>query len=343
MNIHALLDTLSSRAHSLPIVILYVTEGCNLRCMTCSYRNPLPNELTLDEIATLARQLKSVGLRHVVYSGGEPLMRRDFPTICETFAGLDIEQTLLTNGLLLERRLNEVAGKFKEIIASVDGPNGEIHNAIRGVDSFDRIMAGIRAAVGQSSRCPVSIRTVVQKTNFRTLGAMIGLAESLGVARISFLAADVLSESFGRDTRGAVASNDAIVLTPEETREFRQLVEQWLRERRDAFQSGLVSESPEKMFHIVQYFEAIASGTPFPPTVCNAPNVSAVITSTGDIHPCFFLPSYGNVRSSSPESLMNSPLIRRVRRQVKANALDRCRTCVCTLHVQPHAALFNRF
>ena len=343
MNFKALFNTLTSRSHTLPMVILYVTEGCNLKCITCSYRNPLPTEMTLQEITTLAHALKELGLRRVVYSGGEPLMRRDFPAICGVFGKLGVKQTLLTNGLLLEKRLDEIAENFSEIIVSVDGPTAAVHDSIRGLESFDRIVKGIRAALSRTRHWTVSIRTVIQKRNYRNLGDMITFARSLGVDRISFLAADVLSESFGRDSRGPAAPGEAIMLSEEETRAFRGIVEQCAIAFHDEFERGFISESPERLFHIAAYFEALALKGPFPPTLCNAPHVSAVITSTGDIHPCFFLPAFGNVRSSSAAELMNTPDIQRTRRQVKANSLERCRTCVCTLHVQPHTALLDRF
>lgn len=101
MNFSAFLNTLATHNYALPIVILYVTAGCNLRCIMCSYRDPLPNELTLDEIRKLALELSTYGLRHIVYSGGEPLTRRDFPAICELFQRSNVRQSLLTNGLLL--------------------------------------------------------------------------------------------------------------------------------------------------------------------------------------------------------------------------------------------------
>src|SRR5258706_13493155 len=107
MNIKAFLNTVSDRAKTLPIVILYVTEECNLKCITCSYRNAMPGELTLDEIKSLAAELKNLGLRHIVYSGGEPLLRRDFPEICEAFASPGVKQSMLTNGLLLEKRIHD--------------------------------------------------------------------------------------------------------------------------------------------------------------------------------------------------------------------------------------------
>src|SRR5271169_6620914 len=139
MGINGLLNTIGTRCRTLPLVILYVTEGCNLRCISCSYRNPSPGELTLGEIEHLAATLKDSGLRHIVFSGGEPLLRRDFPQICGLFAAPGIRQSLLTNGLLLEKRFPEIRRFFGEIIISLDGPDEETHNEIRGVDSFRQI------------------------------------------------------------------------------------------------------------------------------------------------------------------------------------------------------------
>jgi len=341
MNIKALLNTLSSHSHTLPIVILYVTEGCNLQCITCSYREPTPNELSLKEITELAGRLKEYGLRHIVFSGGEPLLRQDLPQICNIFGDLGIKQTLLTNGLLLEKRLPEVQKYLSEIIVSIDGPDEKTHNAIRGVKSFEQIVKGVRRAIDSSDRQSVSVRTVLQKRNFSKLTEMVDFAKSLRVNRISFLSADVLSSSFGRDTRGTVASDDCIVLTEAETIEFRSLVDRMVSQHR--FEGGLISESPAKMYHIVQYYEAIIGKAPFPRNSCNAPMISAVITSTGEILPCFFLPSFGNVRHGPIENLINNSTIRSTRRDVRKYTLERCHTCVCTLHVQPNAALFDRF
>ncbi|MCC7158564.1 MAG: radical SAM protein, partial [Ignavibacteria bacterium] len=162
MNIKSFLNTISVSSRSLPVVILYVTEGCNLKCVTCSYRQPMPGELSLDEIKNLAHDLKSFGLRHIVYSGGEPLLRRDFIEICRLFQSLNIKQTLLTNGLLLEKHAGDLTGFFAEIIVSMDGANAETHNSIRGVNSFDLILKGISKTLALPQAPLVSIRTVLQ-------------------------------------------------------------------------------------------------------------------------------------------------------------------------------------
>ena len=341
MNVKAFLNTISDTARTLPIVILYVTEGCNLKCITCSYRQSLPNELSFAEITDLAGRLKKFGLKHIVYSGGEPLVRSDFSQICELFFKLGVKQTLLTNGLLLGKRL-DLQNYFDEIIVSVDGAKADTHDSIRGVKSFDIIINGIRDAVARHS-CRISIRTVLQKRNFKEVFRMVDLAKSLNVNRISFLAADVLSDAFGRDTRGPAAQNESILLDADELQIFRNLIEEMKYRYNSDFNSGFISESHEKLLNIARYFEAAAGMNSYPRNYCNAPNVSAVITSTGEIHPCFFLPSFGNVRSNSFDELLNNTQIKQVRRDVRDYKLERCKTCVCTLNVTPTAALAGRF
>src|ERR1041385_6468374 len=335
INTKAWLNTLSVKSWSLPVVIFYVTEGCNLKCVTCSYREAFPNELSLSEISGLAKTLDDFGLRHIVYSGGEPLVRRDFREICEIFRRYNVKQTLLTNGLLLEKRSDELQNYFNEIIVSLDGADREIHNAIRGINSFDQIILGIKRIVhsGQSQR--ISIRTVLQKQNYHQVMDMVVLAKSLGVSRISFLAADILSDGFGRDTRGAVVPNESIMLDNEETANFRHLVEQMISFYNPEFENGFIAESPDKMFHIAQYFEALNGKRQYPRNHCNAPDVSAVITSTGDLKPCFFLPAFGNIRQNSLRDLVNNATIKETRKRVRKYTLERCHTCVCTIKARP--------
>ncbi|MBI3363666.1 MAG: radical SAM protein [Ignavibacteriae bacterium] len=343
MNVRAWLNTISTTSQTLPIVILYVTEGCNLKCSMCFYRNPLPNELTLSEIETLARSLHDYGLRHIVYSGGEPLMRCDFSLICKAFGRYRVKQTLLTNGLLLEKRLADICSYLSEVIVSLDGPTADVHNAIRGVDSFDCIVQGIRQAVSLLGNNKVSIRCVVQKQNFRELGTIVDLARSLGVQRISFLAVDVLSDSFGRTGSEAITPDRMSMLDEQEADEFSDMVEQLIADHTADFESSFISESPAKLRHLVQYFKALNGKCDFPRNVCNAPMVSAVITSTGDVQPCFFLPGFGNIHEKRLDELMKLPEAQFTREQVKHYSLERCKTCVCTLNIQPTQALLNKF
>lgn len=343
MNYRAFLNTVGTRAHSLPIVILYVTAGCNLRCITCSYREPLPNELTLDEYKEIFRQLELHGVRRVVYSGGEPLLRRDLPDICFLARKTGAQQSLLTNGLLLEKRAKEILHFINEIIVSLDGPEPETHHTIRGLDSFDQILRGVELVKRTHNGPTVSIRCVVQRKNFRKMDEMVELAKRLAVERISFLAADVQTDAFHRDQSGFSAPTGEILLDPDECAEFRESVKVLFEKRKKEFATRFIAESPQKIMHLVEYFEAHQGLSPFPHNECNAPSVSMVISSTGEILPCYFLPSYGSLRTSSLPDLLNTSDIVATRSDVKAYRLKECQQCVCTLKIRPFSALLDAF
>jgi Fe-coproporphyrin III synthase len=341
LNFRAFLNTVGSTSYSLPLAILYVTEGCNMKCITCSFRDALPRELSLAEISDLAQALARVGVRHIAYSGGEPLLRRDFPEICRVFSSGMTRQNLMTNGLLLEQRLDQIWPYITEITVSVDGPDATTHDSIRGLSSFDQVVRGIRAAV---DRIPhIMIRTVLQKKNFRRLIDMVRFARSLGVRGISFLAADVQSAAFGRSANTSVAHQQEILLTAAEVQELREEIELLMVERHDHGKNSFIVPSARSLNHIVEYYEASISGSPFPPVTCIAPMVSLVITSTGDVRPCYFLPEFANVRRSPVAELLNADGIRSARIQVRGGTREECRTCVCSLCVHPFAALMERW
>jgi len=343
MNARALLNTLGTRCRTLPVAILYVTEGCNMQCISCSYRTPPPGELTLAEIAPLAASLAAAGLRRIVYSGGEPLTRRDFPDICSLFTRTAVRQTLLTNGLLLEKRFAEIAPFLDEFIVSLDGPDAATHDAIRGVESYGQVVRGIARVAAAGRGADIAIRAVVQKRNFRSLIPMVAQARALGAGRISFLAADVRSAGFGRQERGAAAPPETMTLDPAEARELRVIVDRMEQECAAEFRGRFIDQSPARLRGIAAYYEGLNGTGEFPATRCNAPMVSTVITSRGDVLPCYFLPPFGNVRRASLASLLNAAGARHARRSVRARTQPECRTCVCTLHVGAARALADRF
>jgi len=209
-------------------------------------------------------------------------------------------------------------------------------------------------AAGRKNGQIVSIRTVLQKNNFRELPLLIQLAKSVKADRISFLSADVASDAFGRSptpalpegegvTKRTVSNEIDISLSVDEVSEFREIVNQVIRDHTPEFFSGFISESPRKLMRLVDYYGALRGLNEFPKNFCNAPMVSAVITSTGNIHPCYFIESHGNIRNSELKNLVNVDKVKQVRNDVRNFAHPRCKTCVCTLNVSKINALSNRF
>ena len=64
-----------------PLIVSYaVTRACNLRCLHChvSAREAMPDELNLKEAMHAIDEMHSLGTRAVIFSGGEPMLRKDF-------------------------------------------------------------------------------------------------------------------------------------------------------------------------------------------------------------------------------------------------------------------------
>ena len=306
----------------------------------CSYRNRLPDELTIDEIDKLAGELSALGLKRIVFSGGEPILRTDLEDICKIFSKHSVKQTLLTNGVLVKKKIDTLAPYLDELIISIDGAKPETHDAIRGVNSLNLIIDGIKFTKENFPSLNISFRTVIQKNNFRELHDIIQLGAKLGITRVSFLPVDVYSEAFGREHSEAAVNDNSLILSKEETIELRNIINNI---EKKYFDSHFVSEPYNKLMGYADYFSSALSGNKFPPVYCNAPMMSTVITARGDVLPCFFLPKLGNIREKSLIQILNGDEAVTTRKQVRAFEPERCKTCVCSLNVSKRSALKGNF
>ena len=306
----------------------------------CSYRNRLPDELTIDEIDKLAGELSALGLKRIVFSGGEPILRTDLEDICKIFSKYNVKQTLLTNGVLVKKKIDTLAPYLDELIISIDGAKPETHDAIRGVNSLNLIIDGIKFTKENFPSLNISFRTVIQKNNFRELHDIIQLGAKLGITRVSFLPVDVYSEAFGREHSEAAVNDNSLILSKEETIELRNIINNI---EKKYFDSHFVSEPYNKLMGYADYFSSALSGNKFPPVCCNAPMMSTVITARGDVLPCFFLPKLGNIREKSLIQILNGDKAVTTRKRVRAFEPERCKTCVCSLNVSKRNALKGNF
>ena len=137
-------STDSNVVTTLPILVLNVHSRCNCRCVMCDiWRQDTTSEVKAADLERHRASFRKLGVRWVVLSGGEPLMHSDLPGLCSFFHEIGVRMTLLTTGLLLERRSREVAEFFDDVIVSLDGPT-EVHDAIRRVPgAFAMIHKGV--------------------------------------------------------------------------------------------------------------------------------------------------------------------------------------------------------
>lgn len=340
-----LLNLMGHHLHTLPLLILYITDGCNSRCATCDiWKNPRRN-MPWALVEELASHVKDLQIRWVLLSGGEAMQHPHWPRIAQQFREAGARVLLLTNGLLLRKQARDVIASVDEVIVSLDGGTAETYAAIRGVDGFDLILDGIRLL--RAADIPVTTRTTVQRANYLELPLIIERGLEADVNQISFLPVDVASSiAFGNrfeaeaaDLIAYMGPNEhqppAEALTADEIAELARIIDELAIRYADAFASGKIAESPDKLRRIlIQYFQSLIHIADFPPPRCNAPHFSTVVEVDGTLRPCYFLPSYGRL-SPKGESLpraINADSAKQLRRDYQNGRRSECARCVCPLY-----------
>ena len=129
-------------------VYFSLTNRCNLRCQMCSvHKHPstIEGELSGDKVKAVVLEIRQMGIRHVIFSGGDPFMRKDLFDIIEFSIKCGIEMVdIITNGVLLSddqvRKLVEMG--LNHITFSLDGI-GTTNDDIRGQGVFAKVQTNI--------------------------------------------------------------------------------------------------------------------------------------------------------------------------------------------------------
>jgi MoaA/NifB/PqqE/SkfB family radical SAM enzyme len=324
-------DPAGTALQRLPLVTLYLTERCNSRCVSCDYWRHGRADMSLESVARLLPALQRLQTRVVLVSGGEPLLNPQWADIARLLRSQGLRTWLLTSGLSLAKHARRASQLFDDITVSLDGTCAATYAAIRGLDAFETVCAGIRAAADLGAS--IGLRVTLQRANYRELPQFVELAHQSGVRQISFLAVDVANpHAFGRSD----AFTSDLALRAEDLPVFERLLRELEQARARDFQRGFIAESPQKLQRILQYFAAVCGQGAYPPVRCNAPEFSAVIGAQGRVQPCFFItgPPEAQLHGDLPAAL-NGAAMRRLRADIGQRRRAECATCVCSMWREP--------
>lgn len=115
-----------------------VTNRCNLYCDHC-YRNAGVednNELTTEEGKALLDEIAKSGFKIMIFSGGEPLMRKDIYELISYAAKIGLRPVLGSNGMFITKEVAEklVESGLKAVGISLDSLNKNKHDKFRKLD-----------------------------------------------------------------------------------------------------------------------------------------------------------------------------------------------------------------
>ena len=166
---------------------LDLTHRCNLACVHCYARVKPEQELPQAELSTgqwlkIIHDLEEAGCLYLLLTGGEPLLREDFPEIYTAAKKSGMLVTVFSNGTRVDER---IMGLFRElpprlVEISIYGASAGTQDRITGVrGSFERALQGIGALL--AAGIPVRLKSVLMALNNDDFPAIEKLARDLGV------------------------------------------------------------------------------------------------------------------------------------------------------------------
>ncbi len=172
-----------------PVVVWNVTQRCNLKCVHCyahakdmAYNNEMSTHQGKELIDDLAR----FGAPVILFSGGEPLVRKDLPELAEYAVEKGMRAVISTNGTLITsktaRILKDIGLSYVGI--SLDGMQ-EINDRFRGIKgAFQSALRGIKNC--QDAGIKVGLRFTINKFNVNEIPHIFKLIEEMNIPRVCF-------------------------------------------------------------------------------------------------------------------------------------------------------------
>ncbi len=179
-----------------------LTLRCNGNCSFCSIhslpKDHVKNELSTSQIKEIIDQVAEFGINTLSFTGGEPTLRVDLPELVHyACKKQDLITGIATNGLLMPELLKK--GKLNVLdymLISLDYPNAEKHDNMRGLKIYDKAIETIKLAKKRDIKTIIS--TVVMKDNLSQLDEICALAGNQGCS-IELYPCENIIRDFGKN------------------------------------------------------------------------------------------------------------------------------------------------
>ncbi|MFC2073144.1 radical SAM protein [Chloroflexota bacterium] len=172
-----------------PVVVWNCTRQCNLRCLHCyasANNQKSPGEMDTKAAKAFIHDLADFGVPVLLFSGGEPLLRKDLFEMISLAREQGLRLGLSTNGTLITDEVARKIGNlgFAEVGISLDGI-GASNDYFRGKEgAYQTALNGIRNCIALGLR--VSLRLTITRFNYQEIPAIFQLIEEEGVDRVCF-------------------------------------------------------------------------------------------------------------------------------------------------------------
>ena len=313
-----------------PLIVSYaVTRACNFRCLHChvSAREAMPDELNVKEAMQAIDEMKALGTEALIFSGGEPLLRKDFVTTLAQYCDdRGIIAAMLSNGFLIDRKVAvelQDAG-IKAIGIPIDSVYPEKHDKLRNVPgSFQKGVEAIKTCIDMDLE--VIVTTMALKDTCDEMPKRIEFLESLGVDEVAVY--DLVPVGRGKDMMDQAMTDNQ-----------RTSLIRYLQAKQEESEMVFTMSGGEPLYPeiAVEMHKARASKPKdllikefwvHNPIGCHAGIFYFSLRPNGDIYPCTFLPiKVGNIREKSLADIWQNSQVLNTLRQRK-NLKGKCGSC----------------
>ena len=293
-------DLLRFSAQSKPVVMWNLTAHCNLACQHCymDAGRDAREELSLEAGMRLVDELAEMKVPILIFTGGEPLLSRNFYALAFHAREAGLRTVISTNGTLITP---EVAGllaeaKIRYVGVSLDAASASTHDAFRGVaGAHARALQGLKNA--RDAGLKTGLRITLTADNWQDVPALLNLALQERIPR--FCLYHLVPTGRGAD----ITARD---VTPEQRRSVIRLLAEAAEELKGEDIEILTTDSPMDGAYLLELLKGDPRSENVRKLLLNAGGCSmgvkvANINHRGDVHPCHFMPQVvvGNVRERS--------------------------------------------
>lgn len=317
---------------SAPLYVAWeTTHRCNAACLHC-YSDSSPhadcgNEMSTDEGIGVIDQLASAGVLVLAFSGGEPLLRRDWEALASHAVARGLSVNLGTNGSSISRKTAATIQRLgvKSVTVSIDSHNAVVHDNFRQMPGlFKKAVNAVKLLV--ESKVRVVVGFTPTKLNWKDGKAVIELAHHIGADAVN------LSE-YVPAGRGGLN----LALDPSE---LHEVLKEWIR-LREAYKGEM-----EIIWHDCRVGLLVPEAEKRNYVGCGAGRFVARICPDGTVTPCVFLSSpIGSLRTRTFQDMWSqSSLLKQLRDRgsgfdgncADCEHLHRCGGCRAVAYAYSH-------
>lgn len=324
-------------------ITIYPTNKCNLPCQHCwlrwgEYDKTYKSEMSDDRLLELVEEAADLGVREwVIVGGGDPMIRsKTVIEMCSRIRDRGMNGMLHTNGTLFRQEHLEalIAMDWERVCISLDGPDAESNNTIRGA-GFEKAIRNVhklrdlRTERGASSPA-MSFHSVVTNLNYDRLNELVELADECGCDTVNLtllLVESDLSRPF------ALTDEQKIELRDHVARAIALADELGIQNNFPIF---LCDEVIADSTHM-QHGDTRVRADGFPGAMCFEPFSTVTIQPDGRTGPCcvFWDEKANSVKEQSLSEVWHGPYLEHVRdRFLRNEPMHYCSLCPSSLYAR---------